>query len=157
ERFAFRCPNDLVDPRSGVICVPNNYAYSDDRQLEEGVVRFTAQASYDGWSQLDRETYAERKAYWFDELGKTASKFLPVQSFEEIKKRSIATDMFTPATVEKFTGRLRGAVYGSPQKTKTGKTHLNNLFICGTDQGFLGIVGAMLSGITMANLYGLRD
>src|SRR2546428_9324301 len=28
-----------------------------------------------------------------------------------------------------------------------------NLFICGNDQGFLGIVGAMLSGISMANLH----
>ena len=64
--------------------------------------------------------------------------------------------MFTPTTVHKFTGRIGGAVYGSPKKNKTGKTHLENLFLCGTDQGFLGIVGAMLSGITIANLYGLR-
>ena len=28
--------------------------------------------------------------------------------------------------------------------------------ICGTDQGFLGIVGSMLSGITIANLHLLR-
>jgi hypothetical protein len=48
-------------------------------------------------------------------------------------------------------------VYGSPLKNKSGRTHLDNLFLCGTDQGFLGIVGAMLSGITIANLYGLRD
>ncbi|HEU65648.1 MAG TPA: phytoene dehydrogenase, partial [Chloroflexi bacterium] len=47
-------------------------------------------------------------------------------------------------------------VYGTPSKIKTGGTHLDNLFICGTDQGFLGIVGAMLSGISMANLHILQ-
>jgi hypothetical protein len=36
---------------------------------------------------------------------------------------------------------------------RDGRTHLSNLFLCGTDQGFLGITGAMLSGITMANVH----
>jgi hypothetical protein len=51
---------------------------------------------------------------------------------------------------------VNGAVYGAPDKLKTGRTHLENLFICGSDQGFLGIVGAMLSGISMANLHVLK-
>ena len=157
ERFEFACPEEPVDPRSGVICVPNNYEYSEGRQLEEGVIRFTAQANYDAWNRLNKADYATDKARWFDEIGETACKFLPVDSFESIKAKSIATDMFTPTTVKKFTGRLGGAVYGSPIKNKAGTTHLENLFICGTDQGFLGIIGAMLSGITVANLYGLRD
>ena len=55
-----------------------------------------------------------------------------------------------------WTGHLNGAVYGMPNKRKTGRTHLENLFICGNDQGFLGIVGAMLSGISMANLHVLK-
>ena len=37
-----------------------------------------------------------------------------------------------------------------------GRTELSNLFICGTDQGLLGIVGAMLGGITIANAHILR-
>jgi hypothetical protein len=28
-----------------------------------------------------------------------------------------------------------------------------NVYLCGTDQGFLGIIGAMLSGISMANFH----
>ena len=46
---------------------------------------------------------------------------------------------------------LDGAVYGSPVKTRDGTTAFDNLFLAGTDQGFLGITGAMLSGISMAN------
>jgi hypothetical protein len=42
-------------------------------------------------------------------------------------------------------------VYGSPRKRLDGATHLSNLFLCGTDQGFIGIVGAMFSGVAMAN------
>ena len=34
---------------------------------------------------------------------------------------------------------------------------LRNLFICGTDQGLVGIIGSMISGITIANRYLLRD
>jgi hypothetical protein len=51
---------------------------------------------------------------------------------------------------------MRGAIYGSAKKYRTGVTPVSNLFICGTDQGFLGIVGSMLSGIAMANAHALR-
>ena len=65
----------------------------------------------------------------------------------------LAPDMFTPRTIKRYTGHLNGAVYGVPRKIRDGRTPFDNLFICGTDQGFLGIIGAMLSGITMANLH----
>ena len=63
----------------------------------------------------------------------------------------IATDIFTPTTIRRFTGHENGAVYGAPQKRYDGATHLKNLFICGTDQGFVGIIGSIVSGISMAN------
>ena len=66
---------------------------------------------------------------------------------------AISRDIFTPRTIEHYTGHINGAVYGDPRKTRDGRTHLENLFICGTDQGFLGIIGAALSGISMANLH----
>jgi len=65
-------------------------------------------------------------------------------------------DSFTPLTIERFTGKGEGAVYGSPIKIKDGRTPLKNLFIAGTDQGFLGIVGSMLSGVTIVNQHLLR-
>jgi phytoene dehydrogenase-like protein len=64
--------------------------------------------------------------------------------------------MFTPRTIKHFTGHLNGAIYGAPHKIRNGRTHLANLYLCGTDQGFLGIVGAMLSGISMANYHVLQ-
>jgi phytoene dehydrogenase-like protein len=60
-------------------------------------------------------------------------------------------DTFTPLTIEHFSGKTDGAVYGSPLKVKDGLTKYRNLLLAGTDQGFLGIVGAMLSGVTIVN------
>jgi phytoene dehydrogenase-like protein len=69
----------------------------------------------------------------------------------DFSSRVVATDMFTPTTIKRFTGHENGAVYGVPRKVLDGTTHLKNLFLCGTDQGFVGIIGAMFSGIAMAN------
>ena len=43
------------------------------------------------------------------------------------------------------------------KKQLDGKTHLDNLFVCGTDQGFVGIIGTIVSGISMANQHCLRS
>jgi len=48
-----------------------------------------------------------------------------------------------------------GAVYGSPAKRRDGRTGIENLFVIGTDQGLVGIVGTMLSGVLMANQHAL--
>jgi len=44
-------------------------------------------------------------------------------------------------------------VYGAPDKKYDGRTHLDNLYVCGTDQGMVGIIGSIVSGITIANKY----
>jgi phytoene dehydrogenase-like protein len=87
----------------------------------------------------------------------SAQRFLPpLDSSEALASATVATDMFTPRTITKFTGHLGGAIYGSPDKNRQGRTALDNVYLCGTDQGFLGIVGAMLSGISMANYHILQ-
>jgi len=156
ERLHYLRPPELVDPRSGVICCPNNYQYSGGRQLAEGILRVTAQANFDRWLALapDATVYAAEKKEWFGRLQAEALKFLPGQhTLPGLERHTLATDMFTPRTVLHFTGHLAGAIYGSSRKVRDGRTHLSNLFLCGTDQGFLGITGAMLSGITMANVH----
>ena len=92
-------------------------------------------------------------------MQKTALGILPglKETQAEFAARTIAKDMFTPRTVHKFTGHINGAIYGCPDKVKDGRTHLDNLFIAGSDQGFLGIIGAMLSGISMTNLHCLQS
>ncbi len=153
-RYARVDENELVDPNSGVICFPNNYDYGD-RQLTEGFLRITAMANHDRWCALNEDDYLAEKAHWYSELQNVALNILPAPKLD-LDTHRIAKDMFTPRTVRKFTGHINGAIYGAPNKIKDGRTHLDNLYLAGTDQGFLGIVGAMLSGISMANLHVLQ-
>jgi phytoene dehydrogenase-like protein len=157
ERFDYSRPSDAVDPRSGVICIPNNFDFGPGRTLPEGVVRVTCLANYDRWSKLPEETYRAEKERWFAEVQRSAKRFLPVPSpLDALERASVTTDMFTPRTIEKFTGHFGGAIYGAAKKNRQGRTALSNVYLCGTDQGFLGIVGAMLSGISMANYHILQ-
>jgi phytoene dehydrogenase-like protein len=155
-RLAYERPDDQVDTRSGVICIPNNFDYGPDRRLPEGMLRTTCLANYDRWAHLPEEDYRAAKARWFAAVQGSARRFLPPADDAAVAAATVATDMFTPRTVTRYTGRLAGAIYGSAVKNPRGTTALSNLFLCGTDQGMLGIIGAMLSGIAMANRHGLR-
>jgi len=149
DQFSWQKPEELCDVRSGVICSPNNFAYNEP--LDDGTIRITALANFDRWRELDDEAYKLEKLRWYDRITESAVRFIP-----DYRSRVIDTDMFTPTTVVRFTGHDNGAVYGAPDKQLDGTTHLKNLFICGTDQGFVGIIGSITSGIAMANLHCLR-
>lgn len=155
DRFEYARAGEEVDLRSGVICLPNNFDYGG-ACLPEGLVRVTCLASYDRWARLPEEEYRARKAHWFDRMQASARRFMPPADEATMTRTLVTTDMFTPRTVERFTGHINGAIYGAPAKVRNGRTHLANLYLCGTDQGFLGIVGAMLSGISMANYHILQ-
>jgi len=140
--------------RSGVICIPNNFDFGPGRELPEGLFRCTCLASYPQWAHLPEDVYRADKARWYAEIQRSAQRFLPpLSSPDALAAATLATDMFTPRTITKFTGHAGGAIYGSPVKIRDGRTSLANLYLAGTDQGFLGIVGAMLSGISMANFH----
>jgi len=155
ERFHYAVPDDLVDPRSGVICFPNNFDYGD-RILPEGFFRVTCLANYARWTTLPEAGYRKEKEVWFDRVSAAARRFLPEVDDAVLERSVVARDMFTPRTIAAYTGHFNGAVYGATRKIKDGRTPYQNLFLCGTDQGFLGITGAMLSGISMANRHVLR-
>ncbi len=153
-KFDYACPADQVDPRSGVICLPNNFDYGPGLGLPEGIFRCTCLANYERWAHLPEETYRADKHRWYAALQHSAQRFLPkLPSTDAFTRATVTTDMFTPRTIAKFTGHLGGAIYGASEKNRPGRTDLANLYLCGTDQGFLGIVGAMLSGISMANFH----
>ena len=147
--FGYRRPVTLLDTSWGVICCPENFA--------GGVLAATAQlrvtnaASHPLWQALPQEAYLAAKARW------TAA---AVRASEEIigqyQPSVVYQDSFTPVTIERFTRKAGGAVYGSPVKLRDGRTPVGHLFVAGTDQGYLGIVGAMLSGVTVVNSHLLQ-
>ena len=151
DQLHYQQPEVPVDLRSGTICFPNNYDYGEAGELPEGMLRVTALANYEAWTRSDDVVYRDMKALYFQEVKDMALSVLPSVSGEVMDGHTVFTDMFTPRTLKRFTGHLRGAIYGSTNKMRNGNTHLNNLYLCGTDQGLLGITGALLSGITVAN------
>lgn len=179
ERFNYEQPADDVDTSSGVICMPGNFRLPDEPK--DHLVRITNIANYDRWAALgsaglrpalavdvsstagaDRmsapnagETpalpYYAAKQRWYERS--CADVLSHIADFRPHVK---LVDMFTPRTIRHYTGHEGGAVYGSPRKLRTGQTGIDGLYIIGTDQGFLGIIGAALSGISMANRWVLQ-
>lgn len=152
-KYLYRAPTDFIDQESAVLCFPNNFTRDS---LEEGWLRVTSMANFDKWNTLlktDRKAYLEKK----DWVGNTNLELLK-KVLPEFNGEYLFKDVFSPTTIVRYTGHLGGAVYGSPEKIRDGKfTEAEGLYLAGTDQGFLGIVGAMLSGISMTNLHLLQN
>jgi phytoene dehydrogenase-like protein len=148
KSYSYRPAKNFFDSHSAVICFPDNYEVT--KTEGEGTVRITYMANYRQWHELGREVYDAKKEEVADSALMLIKKLVP-----QYDGRVLFKDIFSPLTIERYTWHLNGTVYGSIDKTRDGSTPVPGLFIIGTDQGFLGIVGAMLSGISMANLHGL--
>jgi len=147
-RFEYARPREAVDTRSGVVCAPNNYASAEP--MAEGLVRLTVLADPARWKSLPEEAYRAEKERSADRALASAARFVP-----DIRPHTVFRDVFTPRTIEQFTGRIDGAVYGSPDKSRDGRTALAGLYLIGTDQGLVGVVGALVSGVAMADRHAL--
>ncbi|MEN8199272.1 MAG: FAD-dependent oxidoreductase [Thermodesulfobacteriota bacterium] len=144
--LSYRQPDELVDFNSGVICMPQNFQDLELPLFKE--VRTTHLANYELWKGLKAESFSYREA-------KDQTAMNSLSAAEKILgnfgRNIVYRDTFTPLTIERFTAKKKGAIYGSPVKIKDGDIGYTNLFLAGTDQGFLGIIGAMLSGVSMVN------
>ena len=94
----------------------------------------------------DPQKYEHRKRQAAESLRQALE-----QDFPALAQAATLLDVFTPHTVQAFTGHVHGAIYGSPKKLSQGETGIPGLLLAGTDQGLLGIVGALLSGVLAAN------
>jgi len=136
-----------LDLQSGIICFPENFNGVQQKDVHQ--LKVTHLANYDLWDnafKAGRDTYRSLKKEWGELSRESVGKIIGKYS-----ENIVYEDSFTPVTIEKYTAKYRGAIYGSPVKVKDGRTNYNNLFLAGTDQGFLGIVGSMLSGVSMIN------
>jgi phytoene dehydrogenase-like protein len=147
DKFRYAVPKEAVDFASGVLCMPANF---QDRHEADGMawLRVTHLANYEKWRQIaaDPARYQAEKQTAFAKSLAAAGNILGIATEDAIHK-----DSFTPLTVARFTGKRHGAIYGAAHKIKDGGLGFANLFLAGTDQGFLGIIGSMLSGVSMVN------
>ena len=152
DTVEYRRPDGLVNLNGGVICVPDNYQGIDER-----ILKISQLASYPAWSGLSAAEYAKAKKDAGKGMEDTLAKLgIPLRKPADAPGRfGKFDDLFTPLTLKRYTQHDEGALYGSPVKSRDGTTSSPNLFLIGADQGFHGIVGAMLSGVAMANLHWL--
>ena len=148
DKFSYCRPAEAVDLNSGVICFPGNFQGQDKMDFIQ--LRITHLANYEIWRQAhddpDGSLYPAMKKEWVERSKKEAGKIIG-----KCEENIVYEDSFTPVTIERYTSRIQGAVYGSPMKYQEGRTSFENLFLAGTDQGYLGIIGSLLSGVTMVN------
>jgi len=151
--FKFNKPEGLASFDNGIICFPMNFKFKDDDQTPGYSIRSSTLANCDYWMDMPEGNYKHMKAFASSRLLKKTSEVTGIPDLEE---NSVMIDTATPRTYFRFSGHINGAIYGTPFKIRDGRTYIDNLYICGTDQGFLGITGAMFSGITIANIHLLK-
>lgn len=146
DQFSYKNPDDYVDFSSGVICFPGNFKGLEPKDLRE--IRSTHLANFNQWKALSLDTEQYK-------IQKKATSHRSSQCLEKLigsfTSNIIYENSFTPVTIERYTSKIEGAIYGNPTKTKDGDLGFTNLFLAGTDQGFLGIIGSMLSGVSIVN------
>ncbi len=148
KEFRYRRPQEPCDLTSGVVSMPTNFQNMPANR--EGCLRATVLADPDAWLHKPQAEYAQQKQRYSDAALAATTAFC-----EDVRPHEVFRDCFTPRTLHKYTRKENGAIYGSPRKRRSGQTPIEGLYLCGTDQGFLGIVGACVSGIAMANQHGL--
>ena len=145
DEFHFAPPTGLVDFHSQVYCLPGNYIGCEDIPAAKQL-RLTHLANPKAWLELEETEYRQAKA---EVLHKQRE--ILAQSWPRLEQAIVAVETQTPQTIRRYSGRLSGCIYGSPDKLHQGKTSCQNLILSGSDQGLLGIVGTLISGISMVN------
>jgi len=146
EKFLYENPLDFVDFRSGVICFPGSFQGIPQKSMME--IRSTHLANYGKWKHLSTtpDQYSDKK----QDTARHSAQMLE-NMIGSFATNIVYENTFTPVTIERYTVKINGAIYGSPEKIKDGNIGYPNLFLAGTDQGFLGIIGSMLSGVSIVN------
>ena len=106
-------------------------------------MRISSLANYDRWAALDQGAYGWQKLQLVRStrcVGRSLRARLPQVGGRyrhvHARPRSSASRATTGAP---STARSKSVT--------TARTHLHNLYLCGTDQGLVGIVGSIISGI----------
>ena len=131
ENFNYNEPENPVDLKSGVICLPENYgAKNSDKTLDESKIRITHPANFKAWTSLTKEEYQLLKIEWEDKILENGLRFLPsgTEQTESFQKKILLRDTFTPKTIRRFTSHQNGTLYGSPTKSRDGSTSLKTFY-----------------------------
>ena len=101
----------------------------------------------ENWQYDSKREYRQRKQLRAEKLFRLAGRLYP----SLLSEKPVYVDTFSPRTIRRFTQHPNGTLYGGTVKAFDGRTPLKNLLIIGNDQGGIGIMGALTSGILISN------
>lgn len=144
-RFAWKIPGGRPFTDVLTYSAGDNYAFPTPGKAH---LKISCFSRADEWRELTDEQYEAQKRRYRDELLAISEEYYPGLR----ESAPVVEDTFTPLTVEHYTRHPGGTIYGGVEKTFDGRTPVANLFIIGNDQGGMGIIGSMTSGIVVTNL-----
>jgi phytoene dehydrogenase-like protein len=147
----YHAANEDINTQMSIYCIPSRYQGIQNNC--EGMVRMTCLTNPVNWFEYSPEEYKTRKQLVMEKMLKQMYEEFPILK----NKKILLTDIFTPKTIHKYTWHHQGSLYGAKIKVKDGQSTCKQVYYIGTDQGFPGLTGSMLSGIIMANIYGIMQ
>jgi len=144
-QFEWLLPDDRRSFHHLTLSALDNYAFSENPHLH--VLKIGCYHRGQLWLNLSESEYlAEKSAMEAVLLGELKRLFPNLEL-----NAATFTESLTPHTVKRYTHHANGSIYGGQKKTFDGSTPVKNLFIVGNDQGGIGIMGTLTSGIVVAN------
>lgn len=149
----FHSTKEVINTDMAIYCFPSRYKLSSKGSEEaiKGLVRMTCMTNPKLWFNYSADDYRLHKEQVTQKMLAQLFKDFPHFKHQKI----IFSDIFTPKTIHKYTLHHQGALYGATLKVKEGICNHSQLVIIGADQGYPGIIGSMMSGVTMANVFGI--
>lgn len=147
----YHATQDSINTAMAIFCFPSRY--QGEQKNVQGMVRMTCMTNPKLWFAYSPEDYKKEKILIQNKMIEHLVKQFPLLQ----NKKIIFSDIFTPKTIHKYTLHKHGSLYGSTLKLKDGVSSNPHVFYIGADQGYPGITGSMLSGITMANFFGIMN
>lgn len=143
--FSWEVPADLHAYNHLTLSALDNYDFDFEPPLHQ--LKIGCYQSGKQWQALSEPDYEREKARMEEAMLAELKALFPALDVAQ----ATYAESLTPQTVTRYTSHLNGAIYGGRQKTFDGQTAIENLFIVGNDQGGIGIMGTLTSGIVVSN------
>lgn len=130
-------------------------------QARTHTAEIIAFVAYEQFAAFSKNPWLHRQMEYYDLKDKITKGLLDlaeqhIKGFNDLVEYA---ELSTPLSMEHFTSRSRGLMYGIPATPKKYtlpwlgvKTPLKNFYLSGSDIGSLGIVGALMGGVVCASV-----
>ncbi|MDP0497102.1 MAG: FAD-dependent oxidoreductase [Verrucomicrobiota bacterium JB024] len=143
--FHWRAPEGRQEYFHLTLAASDNYAFSERPTAHHLKIGCFQKGSL--WLGLDEETYRQEKLRLEEKMLAELTARFPGLLDEPVTHH----ESLTPKTVVDYTSHLNGGIYGGCVKSFDGGTPVGGLFVIGNDQAGIGIMGALTSGVIVAN------